>query len=212
MALALPAGPLPVQGFVLAGGKSARMGEDKARLRFRGRPMVELAVEKLSGFCAEVGIAGNRADLAEFAPVVPELRLEVGPAAGIEAGLGAARQPWTMFLPVDAPLVPAHLLRRWCEAVLAGQGLTVSYLRCGQSQPAFCMVRAECRERLSAGLDQGLRRLEDLLQIAGGGRVWVCDVQELAGETQRKIVSRWFANLNTPEELADAERWASGEG
>ena len=106
---------VPVHGFVLAGGKSSRMGEDKALLRFCGRPMVEIAVEKLRGFCEEVTIAGNREDLAGFAPVVRESRTGVGPAAGVEAGLGAARQEWAMFLPVDVPLVPEELLRRWAQ-------------------------------------------------------------------------------------------------
>lgn len=212
MALPLQAGRLPVHGFVLAGGKSARMGSDKARLPFLGRPMVELAVEKLRGFCAEVSIAGNRADLGEFAPVVPETRLETGPAAGIEAGLAASRQPWSIFLPVDAPLVPARLLRRWSEAVLAGQGLAASYLRCGGSQPTFCMVRAYCRERLSAGLDQGCRRLEELLKIAGGGGIWVCDAQDLAEVADQRSAAHWFTNINTPQELVLAERLAQPGG
>ena len=83
---------LPVHGFVLAGGKSSRMGTDKALLEFCGRPLVEIAVEKLREFCAEVSIAGNRDDLSVFAPVAHETRVDCGPAAGIEAGLKAAQR------------------------------------------------------------------------------------------------------------------------
>src|ERR1700761_8141432 len=102
-------GLLPVHGFVLAGGKSSRMGRDKALLTFRGRPMVEIAVEKLRGFCSAVSIAGNREDLSSFAPVVTETRVDCGPAAGIEAGLQACTELWAMFVPVDVPLVPGEL-------------------------------------------------------------------------------------------------------
>ena len=75
-------GVLPVHGFVLAGGRSVRMGKDKALLQFSGRPMVKIAVEKLREFCAEVRIAGSREDLSGFAPVVMDESEEAGPAAG----------------------------------------------------------------------------------------------------------------------------------
>jgi molybdopterin-guanine dinucleotide biosynthesis protein A len=202
--------PFPVHGFVLAGGKSSRMGEDKALLRFCGRPMVEIAVEKLRGFCAEVTIAGNREDLAGFAPVVRETRLEVGPAAGIEAGLGVAAQPWTMFMPVDVPLVPVELLRGWAEAVLAMDGVSASFLHCGRDQPAFCMLRIACGERFSEALDGGERRLQMLLERASEGLLWVYDLGEMYGKSgpAAEASRRWFANVNTPEELAEAEAWA----
>jgi molybdopterin-guanine dinucleotide biosynthesis protein A len=128
---------LPVHGFVLAGGKSSRMGADKALLRFCGRPMVEIAVEKLRGFCAEVTIAGNRGDLAGFAPVVTETRVGVGPGAGIEAGLRVAKEAWAMFIPVDVPFVPEELLRRWAVEAMRVD-MTVSYLGVGRKQPTFC--------------------------------------------------------------------------
>jgi molybdenum cofactor guanylyltransferase len=206
--------PLPVHGFVLAGGKSSRMGEDKALLRFGGRPMVQIAVEKLRGFCGQVTIGGNREDLARFAPVVPETRVGVGPGAGIEAGLRVGTQPWAMFIPVDVPLVPAELLRRWAEAVLARDGVSVSYLRCGRDQPAFCLLRRACRERFSEALEGGERRLGMLLEWASEGFQCVYDVHGFYGEDGPSAASceRWFKNINTPEDLAEAERWARAGG
>ena len=73
---------LPVHGFVLAGGGSTRMGEDKALLRLGGRPMVAIAVETLRSLCENVSIAGNRPDLSGLAAVVLETRKGCGPAAG----------------------------------------------------------------------------------------------------------------------------------
>ena len=203
--------PLPMHGFVLAGGKSSRMGEDKALLRFCGRPMVEIAVEKLRGFCANVGIVGNRDDLAEFATVVRETRLDVGPAAGIEAGLLAATQPWVMFMPVDVPLVPEELLRRWAATVIGMKGISTSHLYHGRDQAVFCMLRRECRERLSSALVSGERCLEPLLHHASEGLHWVQNVGELFGENYptAQTSDRWFLNVNTPQDLLNAEVWAA---
>ena len=204
---------LPVHGFVLAGGKSARMGRDKALLPFHRRPMVEIAVQKLRSFCATVSIAGNREDLARFAPVVQETRREAGPGAGIEAGLWACAQPWALFLPVDVPLVPASLLRRWAEMVLSPEGTdcAASYLVVnGERQPAFCMVRLDAREAVTRALDQGEHRLEALLRAAGKGRpggLWTPEADGFAPEQRARgeTTADWFRNLNTPEELAEAE-------
>jgi molybdopterin-guanine dinucleotide biosynthesis protein A len=192
--------PLPVHGFVLAGGRSSRMAVDKATLLFCGRPMVEIAVEKLRSFCAEVSIAGSREDLAAFAPVVHETRLESGPAAGVEAGLRAAKHDWVMFLPVDVPLVPAELLRRWAEDVLhqGSRGLQASNLFVEVNQPAFCMLRRECLAGFSDGLESGERRLSLLLQKSGHHQSYGPDIAN----------SSWFMNINTPQDMADAEAWA----
>lgn len=192
--------PLPIHGFVLAGGQSTRMGQDKALMNFRGQPMIAVAVEKLKTFCAEVSIAGNREDLHGYANVVPEVRIGEGPAAGVEAGLQAATQPWTMFLPVDVPLVPAELLQQWAVEVLRRDDIQVSHLFVGVHQPTFCMLRRECFERFNAALRAGDRRLFTLLQSAAGadGAHWI---HEVRGDS----AARWFTNLNTPEDLAEAE-------
>jgi molybdenum cofactor guanylyltransferase len=203
-----------VHGFVLAGGKSSRMGRDKALLEVGGRPMVQIAVEKLRGFCAEVSIAGNREDLGRFAPVVHEERVDCGPAAGIEAGLKASRQEWAMFIPVDAPLVPMEFLRLWAEEALRVQ-MSVSFLGILGKQPAFCMLQRERQATFSRLLDKGERRLEPLLNLTAEAdeyASWIYDERDLYGYPDYRgpdqdTLARWFLNVNTPEELMIAEQW-----
>ncbi|HEY5331291.1 MAG TPA: molybdenum cofactor guanylyltransferase [Acidobacteriaceae bacterium] len=221
------AGVLPVSGYVLAGGRSSRMGADKAGLMFGERSLVEVAVEKLAGICAEVAIAGNREDLEHVAPIVTETRFFVGPGAGIEAGLRHAHNEWCLFVPVDVPLLPVALLRRWAADVLeAGKrGLRGSYLTAnGRAQPSICMFHRECLDSVVRSLNRGERRVKFLLDGVdfdlGAGTLAVKDVAAYAAASgaTAEDVRRWFSNLNTPEEFAEAERlWArqrgaSGEG
>ncbi len=198
---------LPVHGFVLAGGKSSRMGRDKASLEFRGRSLVLSAVEMLRGFCETVSIAGNRDDLRCLAPVVKDARREVGPAAGMEAGLKACAAPWALFVPVDVPLVPESLLRPWAEAVLGreGSGVRLSTLRAGgQRQPTFCMLHRACAAPLAKALEDGERKLgvvfDRIAAELGPGSMWVLDAESIAANGLD--LAACFTNVNTPEDLA----------
>jgi molybdopterin-guanine dinucleotide biosynthesis protein A len=200
--------PLPVHGFVLAGGRSRRMGEDKALKNFLRMPMIQIAVEKLRGFCTEVSIAGNRDDLGGYAAVVHETRLNVGPAAGIEAGLMAATESWVLFIPVDVPLVPMRLLRDWVgEVVGAEEGGRGSYLVSdGAAQSAFCLLRRECLAGWSGLMDLGERRLMTLLDGAGGsGGRGAAGVGAERFAPDAETARSWFWNVNTPEDMAEAE-------
>ena len=193
------------------------MGRDKALLPFRGRPMVEIAVEKLRSFCGEVSIAGNRDDLSGFASVVRETWIEAGPVAGIEAGVRAASQPWALFLPVDVPMLPADLLRVWAGAVLAREesGCRLSYLRAaGQRHPAICLLHKECLDMLAAARVENVHKLAmvfhrvrlDLQEDA----LWVAEAETFSPDRVPSSAEMefWFSNVNTPEELANAEAWA----
>ena len=208
-------GLLPVHGFVLAGGKSSRMGLDKATLEFRGRPMVEIAVEKLREFCADVSIAGNREDLSSHAEVVPEERVDAGPAAGVEAGLKAAKQEWALFVPVDVPLVPVSLLRRWAEVALemgSNGDFDAFHLHVDRDQPAFCILRRSCAIPFSEKLGSGERRLSKLLHVATKGfhRIGPDELYP-TGYPSVETMDRWFMIINTPDDLVAAEGfWENG--
>lgn len=208
---------LPIHGFVLAGGKSSRMGTDKALLPFQGRPMVELAVDKLRHCCAETSIAGNRSDLCGFAPIVEEEWIAVGPAGGMYSGLRAAGLAWAMFLPVDVPLLPTFLLRRWAEMVLARetQGVRLSILRAAaQRQPAISLVHKDCLQPFGAAVREGVYKLGAIYERVSdalSSSLCVVDAEALSTNAHSAAdpVEAWFRNVNTPAELAEAEAWAA---
>ncbi len=203
--------PLPVHGFVLAGGKSSRMGRDKALLAFGSRPMIEIALEKLRSVCAQVSIAGNRQDLVSLAPVISETRLDAGPVSGIEAGVRASGHPWALFIPVDVPLVPALLLHNWAEAVLGRKvgGLRLSFLcAAGIRQPTFCLLHKDCLVELSRAADAGERKLgavfTRIASALGASALWVAETEAFApeGEIYVSDMEGFFSNVNTPEDLS----------
>jgi len=199
---------LPIHGFVLAGGKSSRMGQDKAFLQFHGQPMIEIAVAKLEQFCAEVSISANRDDLSQYAPIVTETRLNAGPAAGIEAALQSALQLWILCIPVDVPLAPAELLYTWASAVIANTRCTASYLQIDRQQhPSFCMLQRGCLASVHHALESGERQLSNILDGLqdSGSILWRCNVAEISRDTYSVPLNLLFSNINTQKDLADAE-------
>ena len=193
---------LPIHGFVLAGGRSSRMGRDKARLPFRGQPMVEIAVTTLAALCEHVSIGGNRDDLHEFAPIVRETRCDEGPVAGIEAGMLACESAWALFVPVDLPLLPAAFLRAWGEAVLARPATRASYISSGaRLHPALCLIRRDCAVEVSQAIESGKRSVRGVLEALAG--LWEVDAGNFV---DRAVSDRWLTNVNTPQELDRAER------
>jgi len=97
-------------GFVLAGGRSSRMGVEKALVSFRGEPMIVHAIRTLREAGLTASIAGARTSLEDFAPVVPDAQPDRGPLGGICAALASTSAQRAVFLPVDLPLLPASLL------------------------------------------------------------------------------------------------------
>src|SRR2546430_9668219 len=74
-----------VTAFVLAGGKSTRMGKDKAFLEFRGRILLARALELAAGAGQGVRIVGDPREFAAFGGVIEDIYRERGPPGGIHA-------------------------------------------------------------------------------------------------------------------------------
>lgn len=154
-------------GFVLAGGRSTRMGQDKALLPLNGVPLIQRAVRKLRKLTSQVCILGSRPELSPFAPLVPDLRERCGPLGGMEAALSHTSCDWSLVLPVDMPFLPAALLRCWTNIVVSRPSVRVAcFVVDDLPQPVLCLLHREMLPFLTEAAEQGRFKLYPVLAQA----------------------------------------------
>jgi molybdenum cofactor guanylyltransferase len=100
-----------ITGFILAGGKSRRLGTDKALLTFQGKPLLKHMIGLIEPLCDKVVISGQNSDYTSFGvEMVPDLYSDSGPIAGIFSALKYSSSDWNLLVGVDVPFVNKELL------------------------------------------------------------------------------------------------------
>ncbi|HEU5341609.1 molybdenum cofactor guanylyltransferase [Edaphobacter sp.] len=181
-----------VGGYVLAGGKSLRMGRDKALLVLEGEPLVARCLRKLHEVCAEVAIAGGAEELARFGRVVTDAAPGCGPLGGIVAALAESRFEWNVFVPVDVPFVPVLCLNELIAAAM-DSGEAVMARVDGKLQPLCGVYPKTMLLALQRELAEG--RWKVAQAVAAAGPVRMVDFAD----------AEWFRNVNTLEEFVAAQ-------
>jgi molybdenum cofactor guanylyltransferase len=196
-------------GVVLAGGLARRMGgADKAHIRVGGRPILERVVERLRPQCAALVLNAN--DAAErFAgtglPVVPDsVPDHPGPLAGILAGLDwtAKQAPaieWVVSVPSDCPFLPRDLVADLHDARVAA-GAQLACAGSGERRhPVVALWPVLLREDLRRAVTgEGARKVDN----------WIARFTIGFADWPANPVDPFF-NVNTPDDLAEAERLAA---
>jgi molybdenum cofactor guanylyltransferase len=201
------------EGFVLAGGRSTRMGQDKALLRLAGRSLLEIALDKLRilPLAAAPRIVAVRSDLSSHAAVIADLQPGCGPLSGIEAALAASARPLNVFLPVDIPLLPAHFLLWMLQrAETTGAVMTVPRMN-GWPQPLCAVYHRDLLGHISASLRAGDYKVMPVVMAAARAHSSSIDIFDVelvsSANSELRALSplpphRWFHNCNTPEDMA----------
>ena len=104
---------MTISGVVLAGGKSTRMGRNKAILEIGGKRLIDRLVEGLQGIFPEVIIVANTLDLYDYlgVRVVPDLIRDKGALGGIYTAAAIASNPWVFVMACDMPFFNPGLIR-----------------------------------------------------------------------------------------------------
>ncbi len=111
-------------GYVLAGGKSSRMGKDKALLEIGGKTFLENAIDALRPACSSIKVVLNKSQI-HFIEKVPDDIPHIfdhfedrGAPGGIHAALMDCETEYAIVLAVDLPFVSGEAVKQLCEVAI----------------------------------------------------------------------------------------------
>jgi molybdopterin-guanine dinucleotide biosynthesis protein A len=187
-----------VTAFILAGGKSSRMGSDKAFLPLGGETLLAKALRVARSVTEEVRIVGDAEKFSGFGRVVEDVYRDQGPMGGIHAALSASSTDLNLILAVDLPFVEANFLR-YLLSRARESGAMVTLPRAAQHLQPLCAIYQRTFAVVAEdSLRNGKNKIDSLF-----ARVQTCVIEEeevVRGGFSPAI----FRNLNTPDDLEKA--------
>lgn len=176
-------------GFVLVGGRSSRMGQDKALLQRSSGLLVEEVAEQVRAATGSVALIGDPHRYQHLGyECLPDRHPGLGPLAGIEAALLSGRGDRNLIVACDMP----GLQSEWLQRLLAKSAKTDSLCTVlvdgdGVIQPLCAVYRSGCLPAIQSAIGERRLKLQDV-------------VDEFSPQTV--AISQPVSNVNTPEEWA----------
>ena len=147
--------PGAVSGIILAGGRSSRMGTDKAQLPLGGQTLLERQAEKLRALGIDDILISGAAVSLPCARLIADRVPGCGPLGGLYACFSAAKHQNCLVLCVDVPLVPLRSLAELLEAHLEGDTDATLLEQGGFPEPLLGVYRAALAEQIAPLLRDG---------------------------------------------------------
>jgi len=189
-----------VTAFVLAGGKSSRMGQDKAFLEMGGRILLAHAMGLAEAVAGSVRLVGSAEKFASFGPVVEDLYPGQGPLAGIHAALTASVTDLNLIMAVDMPFLQPAFLHYLLKQARGGTAVVVVPRSAGGWQPLCAVYRREFAAVAERSLQAGQNKVDSLFAEVS---IRAIEPEELE---QNGFAQDMFRNLNTQQDWQAAKQ------
>lgn len=193
-----------VTGFVLAGGKSSRMGSDKSLLPWNGSTLLQQTKTLLDQVCAKVFILGPPELYGPFGSCIEDIYPDCGPLGGIHAALAHSTTAYSLITAVDTPFISREFLSYMIERALDASALVTSPRINGALQPTCAVFSREFLPIAEEALKSGKYKLEPLFPPPQTLVLAEADLAQFAS------LGEMFDNLNTPQDLERARRRFGG--
>ena len=187
-------------GIILAGGKSSRMGTNKALLTIDGKTVIERIVNQLDQIVDEIIVVTNHFHDYEFLqlPMVEDEWKGMGPLAGIQAGLNASSTVRNLVVACDMPFISIEL-GKYLLTQLDQYQAAVPEIS-GQLHPLFAAYRKDICEAVSKSLSENQLRMRQLLHTIHV-KIIENELLDSLGISTEEI---YFFNMNHREEYHKA--------
>jgi molybdopterin-guanine dinucleotide biosynthesis protein A len=189
--------------FVLAGGKSTRMGRDKAFLPWADGTLLSHALKLLLVVTPNVRIVGDAKKFASFGPVIEDFYCDRGPLGGIHAALCSTATDLNLMLAVDLPLIEVRFLQFMIGLARDTDATVIVPRADGVSQPLCAVYRRAFAQPADQALQTGKNKIDALFAKV---ETRIIDQDEF---TNAGFSAAMFRNLNTPEEWQEEQRRSS---
>jgi len=161
------------------------MGQDKARLRYRGEPLANWIARLVEAAAGSVTLIGN----PELGGI-PDLYPGEGPLGGILTALRHTSADWNLIVACDMPEVSAEFLTGLLAAAeRSGADALLPEGPSGQPEPLCAVYQKRIAGALEQRFAQGIRKITDALEAVAVARLPVAELKP-------------FQNVNTPEDWA----------
>jgi molybdopterin-guanine dinucleotide biosynthesis protein A len=185
---------------IQAGGRSSRMGRDKALVPLAGVPLIEHVLRRTEGLADEVLITTNRPEDLAYLGVrlVADRDPGAGALPGLLTALEAAMGDPVLVVACDLPFLCRPLLEHLLDLAPGAEAVVPRWQ--GSLEPLHAVYARSCVGAIRQVLRTGGQRMTDLLNTLS---LRVIEEETIA----RFDPEGWsFFNVNTPEDLALAER------
>jgi molybdenum cofactor guanylyltransferase len=184
--------------FVLAGGKSTRMGADKSFLKWRNETLLDRALKLARTVAENVRIVGAPNKFGRFGcAVVEDVYRDRGPLGGIHAALSSSGSELNLMLAVDLPLMKPEFLKFLISQAKASGAVVTVPDAAGGLQPLCAIYRKGFLPIAEESLKAGRNKIDPLFAKV---ETRVINDEELL---RAGFSPDMFRNVNTPEDLLE---------
>src|SRR6266571_3898724 len=187
---------IDAMGFVAAGGRSSRMGRDKAWLEIGGRPMIEHVIAALAPVTTRVAIIANSREYDRRGfRVFADSHKNVGPLEAIRTALSNSSTPRLVMVACDLPLVSSELFK-FLLSVPGDDKAVVPIGPDGKLEPMCSIYWKEALSVITDLIRRGERKISSLFEQVPTRFVSFEEISHLRGS------EFFFENVNTPADYA----------
>lgn len=181
--------------YILAGGKSSRMGTDKGLLLFEGKAMIQYVIEQMQPIFEKLVIVSNNPEYEKFGlEVIPDLIKDIGPAGGIYTALHHSEAKLNFMVSCDMPFVTQEAIAFIVKN--ANENQIVLLENQGKLEPLFGLYAKDCVAVWLQLIQQKTIKLQDMVSYF--------KLKIIPIENNEIFTASFFKNINTKEDFTDA--------